>query len=100
MSTRPTDNAEVKLVNITRTSYDALTTKDANTLYYVQDDTNNSTRIYLGDREYPFDPVPTKTCVLYEDGTLIINELSTDRARNIAIHGPVYKEYDPISDAV
>lgn len=37
----------------------------------------------------------TKKTVLYTDGTLIINELSTDRAGNITEHGAVSREYAP-----
>ena len=36
--------------------------------------------------------------VLFEDGTLIINEHSTDRASNIALHGDVEKEYTPLDE--
>lgn len=34
--------------------------------------------------------------VLYADGTLIINESPTDRDSNIALHGAVVKEYEPL----
>lgn len=37
-----------------------------------------------------------KKTVLYTDKTLIINELSTDRQANIALHGSVKKEYYPL----
>ncbi|MDO4369507.1 MAG: BspA family leucine-rich repeat surface protein, partial [bacterium] len=42
--------------------------------------------------------VSDKMTTLYEDGTLIINELYSDRSSNIATHGNVKAEYDPISD--
>lgn len=37
----------------------------------------------------------TKSTVLFSDGTLIINELSTDRDANISKHGAVTDEFDP-----
>ena len=43
-----------------------------------------------------FDSVST---VLYNDGTLIINELSSHRSSNIATHGSVTKEYDAYSNS-
>lgn len=39
--------------------------------------------------------VATKRTVLYSDGTLIINELSTDQSANAIAHGSVTKEYIP-----
>ena len=38
----------------------------------------------------------TYSTVLFTDGTFIINEKSTDRAANIALHGAVTNEYDPL----
>lgn len=40
-----------------------------------------------------------KKTVLYTDKTLIINELSTDRQANIALHGSVKKEWYPLDNA-
>ena len=37
--------------------------------------------------------------VLYNDGTLIINENSTNRNSNITTHGAVVKEYEPMSNS-
>ena len=39
---------------------------------------------------------PTKATVLFDGGTLVINELSTDRARHIQMYGPAIKEYPPL----
>ena len=39
----------------------------------------------------------TSTTVLYNDGTLIINERLTDRNNNVARHGHVAKEYPPLT---
>ena len=37
--------------------------------------------------------------VLYNDGTLILNEMSTDRSKNITTHGSVTKEYAPMDES-
>ena len=37
--------------------------------------------------------------VLYSDGTLILNEMSTDRGDNITTHGSVTKEYVPMDES-
>ena len=37
--------------------------------------------------------------VLYSDGTLILNEMSTDRSKNITTHGNVTKEYTPMNES-
>lgn len=51
------------------------------------------------DTVSPEPPAPsTFTTVLYDDGTLIINEDSNDRTANIAKHGPVRKEYPSLDD--
>ena len=40
----------------------------------------------------------TKSTTLFTDGTLIINEVSTDRASNIAQYGDVAREYVPLDE--
>ena len=37
--------------------------------------------------------------VLYSDGTLILNEMSTDRSKNITTHSSVTKEYAPMDES-
>ena len=37
--------------------------------------------------------------VLYNDGTLILNEMSTDRSKNITTHSSVTKEYAPMDES-
>ena len=37
--------------------------------------------------------------VLYSDGTLILNEMSTDRSKNITTHSSVTKEYAPMNES-
>ena len=41
----------------------------------------------------------TSSTVLYNDGTLILNELSANRSENVSVHGEVTKEYEPMSDS-
>ena len=41
----------------------------------------------------------TMRTVLYNDGTLILNELGVNRASNISTHGTVTKEYEAMSDS-
>lgn len=41
----------------------------------------------------------TSSTVLYNDGTLILNELSANRSENVSAHGEVTKEYEPMNNS-
>ena len=41
----------------------------------------------------------TSSTVLYNDGTLILNELSANRSENVSVHGEVTKEYEPMNNS-
>ena len=59
--------------------------------YTATDSCGNET---IEEREVVVELVTYMT-TLFTDGTFIINEKSTDRAANIALHGAVTNEYDP-----
>ena len=62
------------------------------TLQYTAEDSCGNTTV----EEREVDVVALHT-VLYTDGTFIINEKSSDRAANIALHGAVTNEYAPFN---
>lgn len=59
--------------------------------YTAEDNCGNVTEV---TREVVAEKIEYRT-VLYADGTFIINEKSTDRDVNIALHGAVTNEYSP-----
>ena len=82
----PNDSSKTEFVSCTNNQ----TGSFANNVLTVSNVTNDTTCTVT------FDTVST---VLYNDGTLIINELGVNRASNISTHGTVTKEYPAMSDS-
>lgn len=107
----PTNNQKIKFKFGTQESYDAIVTKDANSVYFITD----TKRIYVGDIEYTDDTTMNTATKQYIDNaiggitefdTSVVNELPQNGVKGIIYFvphnhgtGDTYDEYIWVSNA-
>lgn len=106
----PTNNQKIKFKFGTQESYDAIVTKDANSVYFITD----TKRIYVGDIEYTDDTTMNTATKQYIDNaiggitefdTSVVNELPQNGVKGIIYFvphnhgtGDTYDEYIWVSN--